>query len=360
MQQNVGIVTLGGNFNYGNRLQLYATYTIYASLGLSAEALVPPCRSPKGSRLVRKAKNTVKHLLGRSIEVPPERLMPPERIEAFKAFSSLVPERLTSEAEIAKLQSQYDFFSVGSDQVWNPYYFDRYEDWFFLQFARPEQRIALAPSIGLDSLDDLQRITLKDGVSGFSRLSIREERGAELIEGCSGMHAQVICDPSLVVSADHWRDVSNGFLTPAEPYVFTYLLGGSSKDSKAVLSEVTHGGHIPVVALTDRSHEGEPPAGPAEFIDFIDRANHVVTDSFHAAAFSCILGTPLTIVRRSGTGYGMFSRLESLAHALGIEDKAYGTPGFDISLAGNYDGVDERIIAQRNAFLSYLRGCISA
>lgn len=360
MQQKVGIITLGGNFNYGNRLQLYATHSIYASLGLPAEVLVSPSRSPRGSRLVRKAKDAAKHLLGRPVEVPPERLMPPERLQAFRAFSGLVPERHVSEAEIDQLQSQYDYFSVGSDQVWNPYYFNRYEDWYFLQFARPEQRIALAPSIGLDSLDDSQQEKLRNGVSGFKHLSIREERGAELIEECSGMHARVICDPSLVLSVDKWRHVSNGSLTPAEPYVFTYLLGGSSQDSKAVLSEVTHGGRIPVVALTDRSHEGEPPAGPAEFIDLIDHASHVVTDSFHAAVFSCILSAPLTIVRRGGTGYGMFSRLASLAHTLGLESKVYGSPSFDIASAGNYEGVDERIGAERNAFLSYLRGCIGA
>lgn len=360
MDCKVGIITLNGDFNYGNRLQLYATHSIYSSLGYSSEVLVPPCRISRGSRFTGRLKNAVKKLLGRSVYVPPEQLMSSDRLEAFKTFSSLIPKRIISEDDISGLESQYEYFSVGSDQVWNPYYFDRLEDWYFLKFARPEQRIALSPSIGLDSLDSDQQSKLKNGVDGFARLSIREDRGAELIQECSGMCAQVICDPTLVIKTDDWRKVSSGACTPPKAYVFTYLLGGASEDSESVLSRVTDDGRISVVSLTDRARAGELPAGPAEFIDLVDHASHVVTDSFHAAVFSCILKTPLTIVRRGGTGYGMFSRLASLAHALGIESKVCGSPTFDLTEASDYEGVDARIDAERNAFMSYLRECIGA
>lgn len=360
MNHKIGIITLNGDFNYGNRLQLYATHSIYSSLDYFAEALVPPCRISRSSRFAEHVKNTVKKMFGRPVYIPPEQLMAPDRLEAFKTFSSLIPKRIISDNEISYLKSQYDFFSVGSDQVWNPYYFDRLEDWYFLQFARPEQRIALSPSIGLDSLDSGQQSKLRDGINGFARLSIREERGAELIQECSGMRAQVICDPTLVIKADDWRRISSNTCTPSGTYVFTYLLGGASEDSESVLARVTDNGQIPVVSLTDRSRAGEPPAGPAEFIDLIDHASHVVTDSFHAAVFSCILKTPLTIVRRGGTGYGMFSRLASLAHVLGIESKVCGSSTFDLAEAGNYDGIDARIHAERNVFMSYLGECIGA
>ena len=125
-----------------------------------------------------------------------------------------------------------------------------------------------------------------------------------------------------------------------------------------MLEKVTDHGRIPVVPLTDRQKPGEPDAGPAEFIDLIDNATHVVTDSFHAAVFSSILKTPLTIVHREG-GASMFSRLEQLSGMLGIEEKVYGSPGYDLSRAGDYEGVYEAIARERAHFIDYLKGCLN-
>ena len=139
--------------------------------------------------------------------------------------------------------------------------------------------------------------------------------------------------------------------------MFTYLLGGVGAEAADVLDKVTDHGRIPVIPLSDRQKPGEPDAGPAEFIDLIDHAEHVVTDSFHAAVFSSILQTPLTIVHREG-GASMFSRLEQLSEMLGIEEKVYGSPTYDLARAGEYDGVPEAIEREREKFMTYLEGCL--
>ena len=129
--------------------------------------------------------------------------------------------------------------------------------------------------------------------------------------------------------------------------------------SDAVIGAVRSKDSLTTVALTDRSGEGELPAGPAEFISLIDNAEHVVTDSFHAAVFASILQTPLTIVRREGE-VNMFSRLESFTKMLGIEHKVYGSPSFDISRAGDYEGEFEVIERERKRFMVYLESCLNA
>ena len=188
-------------------------------------------------------------------------------------------------------------------------------------------------------------------------MSIRERRGAELLRECARRNAEVICDPTLALNAEEWRAVADERCTPAEPYVFTYLLGGVGAEASDVLDKVTDHGRIPVVPLSDRQKPGEPDAGPAEFIDLIDYALHVVTDSFHAAVFSSILHTPLTIVHREG-GASMFSRLEQLSEMLGIEEKVYGSPVYDLAKAGDYEGVDDAIDRERERFMGYLEGCL--
>ena len=352
MTIRVGIITLPGRFNYGNRLQNYATARILERIGLNTKSLelVRP-------KLVAQGVLLAKRVLGRPL--PPEESMGRERLAAFDRFNTRIDTRAVTRLGVGSLKGHYDLFVAGSDQVWNPNFIARRSWWYFLEFAERTQRIALSPSIGLDTLDAEQASMVAKGVSGFDCLSVRESRGAELIKECSNRDATVICDPTLVLPPEEWRAVSDDRLTPAEPYVFTYLLGGVGAGAARILDEVTDHGRLPVVPLSDRQKPEEPDAGPADFISLIDNAAHVVTDSFHAAVFSSILQTPLTIVRREG-GASMFSRLETLAQTLGIEHKVHGSPDFDLSRAGDYKGAPEAIERERRKFMDYLEGCLDA
>lgn len=351
MGDKVGIITLGGRFNYGNRLQNYATEYIWKTLGYEPTSLYLGVR-PNAIRAMKK----VFRVIMRKTEPNPEAGMRKHRLAAFDRFDRNMNNRFLKSIDPECIR-EFRFFSVGSDQTWNPSQFAYNEDWFFLDFAKPQQRIALAPSIGLDSLTPKQARAVSRGVSNFARVSIRENRGAELIKKYVGVDAAVICDPTLVLPAESWRAVADEHCTPNGPYVFTYLLGGEGSEASDVLNQVTDRGRIPVVPLSDRQKPNEPDAGPAEFIDLIDHASHVVTDSFHAAVFSTILHTPLTIVHREG-GASMFSRLEQLSQMLGIEEKVYGSPSFDLSLASDYEGVPETIEYEREKFMNYLEGCL--
>ena len=347
----VGIITLVGNFNYGNRLQAYASYIIYEKRGMKPVHL----RLCKRFILVDELKLIVKKVLGKHVD-DPEKLMTSDRRDAFSRFNSRMESKLVSSTRDDFL-NKLAYVSIGSDQVWNPTLIKHYEDWYLAEFASAAQRIALSPSIGLDNLELEFEKRFAASLTSFPHVSIREKRGAELIKECAGIDAEVICDPTLVLPAEEWRAVADGRCTPEEPYVFTYLLGGVGAEAADVLDRVTEHGRIPVIPLSDRQKPGEPDAGPAEFIDLIDHAAHVVTDSFHAAVFSSILQTPLTIVHREG-GASMFSRLEQLSEMLGIEEKVYRSPTYDLVLAGEYDGVPEAIEREREKFMTYLEGCL--
>lgn len=350
----VGIITLPSQFNYGNRLQNYAVHSIYQGLGLEAASLVIEDR-PNFERALRSA---YYRLRGTAGSPEPGDLMSEKRIEAYRRFNSNMPMRQIGRWPKA-IVDEYDYFSTGSDQVWNPSYMAYNEGWYLLEFCRADQRIALAASIGVDEVKPKSGRRIAHAVELFRGLSVREKRAAEIISEYGGRKADVVCDPTLVIPSGEWRSVANAGLVPKGPYVFTYLLGGIGSEAADVLDGVTKHGLVPVVPLSDRQKPGEPDAGPAEFIDLIDNAAHVVTDSFHAAVFSSILQTPLTIVHREG-GASMFSRLEGLADMLGIEHKIYGSDAYDLSRAGDYDGVPEAIGRERAKFMAYLEGCLDA
>lgn len=348
--KNVAIVTLQGKTNYGNRLQNYATTRIYQHLGFDVASLV---RASKPS-VLRCAVGIARKVTSLSHDC--KRDQDAERVAAFERFDKSMTFLAVNDAD-KNLAQEFDLFSVGSDQVWNLGRLSDNDSWFYLKFARPEQRIALAPSIGVSELNTRQLKRLADGVNGFRFLSVRERQGADLIKHCSGREAKVICDPTLVLTAEEWRVVADDRLVPKSEYIFTYLLGGEQGEASDVVRQLLDISPMPVVPLSDKARQGEPPAGPAEFVSLIDNAAHVVTDSFHAAVFACLLGIPLTIVHREG-GTSMFSRLETLVQAFGIGYKICGSPDFDLSRSCEYDGVPEAIERERQEFMSYLEYCL--
>ena len=355
-KKHVGIITLPGNFNYGNRLQCYAMVRVVERFGCEADVLEREHSYLWYRRTYYALKGLAFSLLGKSVDNP-EKMRTPARVAAFERFGGNVP-TVVLPGTGRSAGGSYHRIVVGSDQVWNPYGIRHQEKWYFAKFARPEQRVAVAASLGVDAFAGADQSKLvAEGVKGFTHVAVRERRGAELIKECAGIDAEVICDPTLVLPAEEWRAVADGRYTPDAPYVFTYLLGGVGAEAADVLDRVTDHGRIPVIPLSDRQKPGEPDAGPAEFIDLIDHAEHVVTDSFHAAVFSSILQTPLTIVHREG-GASMFSRLEQLSEMLGIEEKVYGSPTYDLARAGEYDGVPEAIEREREKFMTYLEGCL--
>ena len=355
-KKSVGIITLPGNFNYGNRLQCYAMAHAVRQVGCEPTVLERRVCFPWYRRAYYAVKSAVCGLTHGGA-ASPEKMRTPGRAAAFGRFAGRVPTVVLPGTGLSGVNA-YDRIVVGSDQVWNPGGICHQESWYFAKGAAPEKRVAVAASVGIDefaSQDQAARVA--EGVRGFAHVSVRERRGAELIKECSGIDAEVICDPTLVLPAEEWRAVADGRLTPDAPYVFTYLLGGVGAEAADVLDRVTDHGRIPVIPLSDRQKPGEPDAGPAEFIDLIDHAAHVVTDSFHAAVFSSILQTPLTIVHREG-GASMFLRLEQLSEMLGIEEKIYGSPTYDLARAGEYDGVPQAIEREREKFMTYLEGCL--
>lgn len=354
-ERKVGVVTFRGNSNYGNRLQCYAVMQIWRGIGFAPEELYiakVPGFMPAAKCLVKK----LIHWQRSETNVDAKG----KRLEAFVRFGEHIPSRMVDMRDRG-LKDEYAYFSVGSDQVWKPgVRKSGKEDWYFLEFAQKSQRIALSPSVGISEFANTsQRRRLCKGVRNFEKLSVREKRGAELIKECSGLDATVICDPTLVLNAHDWEVVSDDRLVPPDPYVLAYVLGTSNGETSEAIKEAA-GDSMRVVYLSDRQRPGEPDAGPAEFISLVMSASHVVTDSFHASVFASIFQRPLTIVHREGRSYSMFSRLEQLADMLGIEHKIYGSPEYDLSRAGDYEGVPEAIEREREKFMAYLKGCLNA
>jgi len=76
-----------------------------------------------------------------------------------------------------------------------------------LAFAKPEQRISYAASFGVDEILDEKKEVYAENLSLFKALSVREKRGAEIIKELTGRDAQVVLDPTMLLTSEQWSKV---------------------------------------------------------------------------------------------------------------------------------------------------------
>lgn len=88
-------------------------------------------------------------------------------------------------------------------------------------------------------------------------------------------------------------------------------------------------------------------AGPAEFLGYIHKADYVVTNSFHAAAFSIIYEKPFFVFLHSNRG----ARLTNVLRVHGLENRIYRKDRYtDIDAPVDWGKVEEQ--SRENARLS--------
>lgn len=202
--------------------------------------------------------------------------------------------KLTEECEtfsdLREVSNTFDLVICGSDQIWSPLCFDSH---YFLDFvASNEKIVAYAPSIGVTKIDDKYIMEkMRELISRFNYLSVREESGAEIIKAMTGKEVPVVCDPTLLMKAAEWTDFFNVTNNNTDRYLVTYFLGCNEKHWKLVYKIAEMRGlkiRIIPVFLKDLKRKGEiiNKAGPIDFISYIKNAELVCTDSFHGMLFS--------------------------------------------------------------------------
>ena len=99
------------------------------------------------------------------------------RFEDFgKAYFHLTPRRYETPEALRQSPPSYDALICGSDQIWNPLIFpDRRFDPVFFGAFFAGRKIAYAPSFGLSRLPEGMAGELRELLTGFSHLSVREE-----------------------------------------------------------------------------------------------------------------------------------------------------------------------------------------
>lgn len=249
-------------------------------------------------------------------------------------FSNSIPHtKIVTKKSIGQLSNEFDFFICGSDQIWNPI---GWQSTFFLDFIPDKKKkISYAASIARDSLTKAELSFIEPYLYEFSYISVREKNSAILLnEKLSDINIIDVPDPVFLLNRSQWDIISERGHNKIEgPYIFAYFLGENEENRrKAINFAKKMRLKIFFVGYTDKKLYGWEIShrdillsnlGVEDFLKCISKATIVITDSFHAAAFSAIFHTPFYALPRFNKTdvNSMNSRLKVLVEELGIEDR---------------------------------------
>lgn len=307
VNRRAAIITLYGLYNYGNRLQNLAVQRSLTKRGFDVETLIVKNRYPGAT--FRDLVLKIGHSLGLRRHVS-------KKYRSFAAFDSKVAKRrVWSSGHLRRLGSRYGVVVVGSDQIWNSYRIRR-EGAEFGSFAPNAKKVALSPSFGVTSVDGERFSEFVEGLGAFASLSVREFSGQALVRKLTGRDVPVLIDPTMSMSSDEWRAHSDERLVPSVPFALVYLLGQPSDEKRAEIQEFVRGAGLEPVVIMHRSSKKYFDAGPQDFLALIDKADRVITDSFHAVVFSLLFDTQSYLVERDDRMMG--TRFDTLVQHFGL------------------------------------------
>ncbi len=314
----IGIVTITELDNFGNRLQNYALQQTLKKYGHEVETIrnyiTYRYRKKRTYKVVSAMKGGIMYAFGRKRKIA--ELFKQKRFEAFDkryfSFSHFYSEKNFISP---KLNESYDAFIAGSDQIWNPYFVFNF-DFNFLTFSEKRKRISYAASFGVDNIPKEKQHVFSEYINGMNCLSVREYAGAEIIFRLTGKEAQVVLDPTMLLTAREWRKFSKRpkWLID-ERYILTYYLG-STNDRHVIFEKLYENNDIyrkyKIIDICNFNNLQSYAITPDEFVWLVDHAEFMVTDSFHGSVFSLLLNTKLIVVDRKDSAKPMNSRIDTL------------------------------------------------
>ena len=271
----------------------------------------------------------------------------------------------SSTEELKKADFDYDAYVCGGDQIWNPACQD-FETAYYLQFLSSDnaaKKISYAPSLGKTEFDDNLLQEISGWLKGFDSISVRETRGAEIIQNLTDKKVHTVCDPVLLLDKSEWKKMA---VEPKikKPYILVYFLENNhgSRDLTEYLRKET--GYDVVIFneyIRDfvKHYHKAYGASPEEFVGLFMNASLIYTNSFHGTAFATIFEKPfITAIAKDQKNAvnNNDSRKIDYLRIIGLSDRMYteGFPNkqflFDIS----YENARVKMKEYRDESLQYL------
>ena len=239
----------------------------------------------------------------------PGRLWALRRKKVFDAFTAKylkLTKRYNSYEELKADPPKADYYIAGSDQIWNTLFSNGRDAAFYMDFGSSDvRRISYAASFATPSIVPEYKGFVIDELKKIDAISIREKTSLSLLAELGREDGVAVCDPVFLLSKDEWNAILAGSVNLSvnkEKYLLVYLTD-KGPQIENIAEQIKHKTGWKIYSVggikakcADKSFNN---AGPLEFVKLIQNAQFVISNSFHATAFSIIMGIKFCVVNRA-------------------------------------------------------------
>ncbi|UKM63957.1 polysaccharide pyruvyl transferase family protein [Flavobacteriaceae bacterium GSB9] len=313
-------------YNHGASLQEYALLKYLENMGHEAEAIhYKPSYLSNHFNLFRISnsyfeKNLLLKILYLGLKLP-SRLKNLKRKKKFDKFSESYIKSTTKlyktndnlKADLPDAQA----YICGSDQIWNSFFENGKDPAFYLDFVPDNKlKISYAASFAIDKLEKNIRDFVKEKVSRLDHISVREESGKKILEDLNVQNVRQVLDPVFLLEIDEWDKLIEAEKEKAK-YIFIYDFDSNPLiKSMAENYKKQFGWNIitvnEMINYADKNYFFD---GPSKFLTLVKNAEFVISNSFHAVAFSIIFQKDFVVFNRQ---YKINTRMRDLLASLGL------------------------------------------
>jgi hypothetical protein len=307
-RKTVAVLTFHCAKNYGAVLQTYALCRVLQNRNFNVRII-----------------NLRPTIITGSITLNPVRWLSLLRFKNFERnYFEYFPMGYTNSQELKENPPVADYYIVGSDQVWNPEITRDFRFNYFFDFVPEGKRlISYAASFGKSELniDENDRESIKKLLNRFDAVSVREDSGIKIAKEKFNIDAQQVIDPTLLLS-DY--SMLTGPLTNLNQIVcFKFNRNDKFYETLRNIGKILE---LPVKVLLQvrllKGFKADPAPSVMNWVQSIGNSSFVITDSFHAVAFSIIFQKNFIVIPAN---INRFTRVESLLKLLGLEDRIFYT-----------------------------------
>lgn len=258
-----------------------------------------------------------------------------------------------------------DLYIVGSDQVWNPIFFNLHGFRFFFDFLSDgTKRISYVASFGENEvkLTKSEKVSLKQLLAKFSSISVRESSAVSFCKKEFGISSVHVLDPTLLLN--DYTEISGKLVEQDTLVSFKFI---QSKEYADLLSFLAAKQGLTLLKLDDKYIKIRGKGyitkhiSVDKWVKSIAESKLFVTDSFHGVAFAIIHRRQFIVLPSITSKMG---RVFSLLTLLNIQDRYYTSVNevysrLDWTYDIDYSKVYELLDKERNISISYLHQAVN-
>ena len=298
--KKIGVITSYFATNFGAALQCYALKTILEELGFYVDYI--RYKQPNLYKMFypfywRNFISTHPSIIVKNIVGLPGKV---KKWNNFKKFRELYIQ--PASGYVRCVPQDYDYYILGSDQIWNPYITGGFDDVFWGRFEHSANSKILSYAASTENMNytNQNETYIRNAINCLSNVSVREDSlRSDLVRISGRQDIETVLDPTLLIPKEKYERIGLNRPLP-QKYVLFYKIRkctpflqkikafASKQGMKVLILSSSIDEELKSIAKNDNDIIYMPIVGVEYFVSSIKYAEHIFTPSFHGTAFSII------------------------------------------------------------------------